>query len=657
MLSVACTDDVTSLVKAEVRAAHWHAADSDPCNPVAREWDCTLPYPSDWFRQSVEGPEKWRMRLPDVALPHKVDGGQAIDLPAFATLDGFAVGSQIAVRIPGGVDPKDLLAPYRADKSLKADELAASVQKGHTTLIMEAGGQVLVPHVAEIDPRPDNPDDRLLILRPLRPLAFGRRHIVVLRKAGLHRADGSAIARPKGMQALIDSAAPATEPLKSLHAWYAKAVWPSVAKAGVPRADVLLAWDFTVASQTSVQGDLLRVREVVQAALATAPVAIKVTSVQQAPEPHVARRIHAELQAPSVMTSCEPGARLFRNDSGEIAQNGMCPVPCVIVVPPSVDAPGAAAARPKQVGRIVQYGHGFFGSREEAQGGHVAEFSDQLGAITVGLDWWGMSKNDFAVVVDDLVQKPWQALRFTERVNQAMANQLTLARAAKTTLADLPELQRDGKPIFDPKHVYFYGNSQGHILGGVYVAVALDVDRALLGVGGAGFGHMMARARPFADFRSMIDIVSGSPAQTQRVQLLMVSGFDRIDPLAWAQRLQPDAKGKFALPVLLHTGIGDAQVPNLASHVHARALGAVHLQPAPRPIFGLKPHAGPVTGHALVEFDFGVPTPDALPTPGDEGNGVHEGVRRLKAAIQQADAFFQPSGAIAHTCSGACDPE
>jgi hypothetical protein len=108
----------------------------------------------------------------------------------------------------------------------------------------------------------------------------------------------------------------------------------------------------------------------------------------------------------------------------------------------------------------------------------------------------------------------------------------------------------------------------------------------------------------------------------------------------------------------MQIGIGDAAVPNLASHLHARALGLSYLQPAPRVIAGLAMADAPFDGSAIVEFDFGVdPLPGIEAIPPTSDNEVHEGVRRLEVAKEQLDRFLQPGGSIEHTCDGVCDPE
>jgi hypothetical protein len=110
--------------------------------------------------------------------------------------------------------------------------------------------------------------------------------------------------------------------------------------------------------------------------------------------------------------------------------------------------------------------------------------------------------------------------------------------------------------------------------------------------------------------------------------------------------------------LLMQIGIGDAGVPNIASHLQARSLGLSLLQPAPREVPGIDTIDAPHDGSALVEFDFGTdPLPGITATPAGTDSEAHEGVRRLPAAQEQVDRFLRPGGLIEHTCEGVCDPE
>jgi len=308
--------------------------------------------------------------------------------------------------------------------------------------------------------------------------------------------------------------------------------------------------------------------------------------------------------------------------------------------------------------RVVQCGHGFFGGREEVVNGVVPKLADKMGAVGVAVDWWGMSLADSVVLLSDLVQTPSEGLRFVERLHQGMVNQAALTWASRGGLWQLPALRRDGQALTDGQQVYFYGLSQGHILGGVQVAFNPWLDRAALGVGGAGFGLMMSRAAPFNTFAAMLEAAGGSPAAAARIMLTMIGPLERVDPISYAAHVRADTwpGSPPERRILMQVGIADTQVPNLASHVHARALGLPLLSPSPRPVWGLASAPAPAAS-AVVEFDFKTPALDATGPGGDNANPVHDAQRYLAASIDQIDRFFRPFGVIDQTCSGPCDPE
>ena len=86
---------------------------------------------------------------------------------------------------------------------------------------------------------------------------------------------------------------------------------------------------------------------------------------------------------------------------------------------------------------------------------------------------------------------------------------------------------------------------------------------------------------------------------------------DRIDPITYADReaLERAAAARSgSRRVLLQVGLGDAQVPNAGSYLHARALGVKLLMPSPASVFGLESVTAADGASALTLFDFGIDT-------------------------------------------------
>lgn len=376
------------------------------------------------------------------------------------------------------------------------------------------------------------------------------------------------------------------------------------------------------------------------------------TDVRDDVDANVARRITGTLRVPLFLESDQPGALLARDEEGRVRRNGDAEVPFTLQIPRSVWGQSVAPVR------LLQYGHGFFGRQAEADGSFVRPFIQATRMVVLTVDWWGMSQTDAPGVLQAMAGNPGQTLRFTDRVHQGMVNQLAVTYAARTTLGALTELQDDGVRVFDPEQTYFYGISQGHILGGTYVALSPHVSRAVFSVGGADFSLMMFRARPFGMFLDAIAQTVPDALDQQKFAALTQTSFDRIDPLTYAPHvlgdLYPGAPA--SRRVLVQYGLGDAQVPNVATELHARAMGLTQQLPATWRVPMLPAEEGTVEGSALVQFDFGLPSP--LPgTVADlpaADNAVHEGVRRDDDGREQVDRFLRPNGQVEVTCDGIC---
>jgi hypothetical protein len=615
------------------------------CQPIAAEHDCMLPFPSDFFTQpAADLPSGRHVRVDAAAQPENAKGG-TIDFTQFVEADGFSPGSQILALFPSGLDESTL--------TFHTDDVTQTLEPTSRTQIIDAETGEAMLHFAEVDPRGDDPTGRALVLRPLVRLQDGKRYIVAL--SNLTAADGSRVPAPEGFRRIVARRSAGDPVLEPLAKRYEKEIFPVLAARGIPRAQLTLSWDFTVRSEQNLTRDMLSVRDMTLAYLASGKPKFEIVTVTDDPSEHVARRIDARVSVPLFLEENAPLAKLTRDADGGVRQNGMTEAEFSVFVPKSV-ATRVAGTAPA---RLMQYGHGFFGSVEE-----VADVPSRIGHekgfVVVATNWIGMSTEDRFRVVEQIVTKPGDGMVFVDRAHQGMANAIVVGALAMGDLASAAELQFSAGPAYDATALYYYGNSMGHILGGTYLALSPHIERGVLGVGGANLSNIMFRARPLAAFILFIGQVLPDALGQQKFAALGQLGFDRLDPLSYAPRvLENTLDGSPAKrEVLLQIGMGDSEVNPLAAHLHARALSIPSLAPAPRAIAGLSEVAAPHDGSALAEYDFGIdPVPGLLAIPPTDSSEAHEGVRRLEAAKQQLDAFLRPGGQIVHACSGVCDPE
>lgn len=618
------------------------------CNPLAAAWDCLLPFPSDWFQVEDDAlPSGRRVAIPENALMWREDG-QPVDLLGAHPADGFSHLPQILAVFPAGIDDSNLV--FHTGDVLKSLDVGTS-----PTVILEADTGEPVLHFAELDPLADPGASQALMLRPMVRLKNKTRYVVALRD--LKDAAGNPLDPPTGFRRVRDGQAAGHEVLGDLAERFEKDVFPMVEKAGIDRGSLQLAWDFTTGSMYNIAGDMMTVWTRSLERFSAEPPAVTVTQVTDDYDSKIFRRIDGTIRVPLFMESAEPGAALHRDEAGEVTANGEADVKFLMLVPRSV------ALRPEgdPPARLVQYGHGFFGHHDNmGELGGLYPLMQDHGFVFMVAGWWGMTDKDVPGLLEGLTSHPGESLRFSDRVHQGMVNQLALTFAARETFGHDPAFSIDGKPVYDPGSVYFYGISEGHILGGTFVALSPHIDRAVLGVGGAGISFIMPRSRSTLPFVLLLSKLMTNPLDVQKFLSLMQTTLDRIDPVTYVPHLLSDTF--LGCPeqrrVLMHLGVGDAQVPNLSGHLHARSLGLGHLQPAPREVAGLEPVDSPHDGSALVEFDFGIdPLPGIVAAPPPDATAAHEGVRRLSVVNQQIDIFLRPDGQITHTCDGVCDPE
>ncbi|MFT4979203.1 MAG: hypothetical protein ACI8S6_005113 [Myxococcota bacterium] len=598
------------------------------CDPVAAEL-CGLPFPSTFYMtEEADSPTGWRVSLGPTTLPVNAN-----DFQPSPTLwnerDGFSPVTPIMTWLPG----------LSLDGVVSHEDIDASLADGALTVVLDAETGERIPHFAELDMSHDDDSRRMLMIYPAAPMAAGHRHVVALR--GMTDTAGAPIEAGAPFAALRDGTTSDSALLEGRRSYYDEAIFPILEADGVGRDDLILAWDFVVASQECTTGKMAWIRDDLLATIGVDGPEYTITEVEEAPAEHVGRRIHGEMTVPLYTEVDKEGTLLTRGADGMPYANGTTQVPFIVVIPESV-------LSGEKVGAVLQYGHGLLGSHEEVTwGGHsyLPELADRYGYVIIAVSWTGMKEKDTGAITLMLVDQIDRFAMLPERSQQGFAEQLAAMRLITGRLSEDEAMQSaTGGSVVDPERRYFYGNSQGGILGGAYAALSPDIQRATFGVGGSPYALLLFRSADFSDFFLVFQTMFPDPLHIALWMGYMQALWDSGESAGYLNEMDKD--------VLLQVGIGDSQVTTLGAHIQARAYDAALIAPAVRPVWGLEEVEGPHVGSALVEWDYGAIEP-VENIPPDEATDTHEGPRREWAAQEQLHHFFS-TGEVINTCEGTC---
>ncbi len=609
------------------------------CNPLGIH-HCMTPWPSSAFEIEDAGTATGRrLAIPEGTLPANIDDLKAS--PAgWNAADGFSPAAPMVMAWKGGVLP-DGLPP--------ADNMDISRTAESPTVLLDMTTGERVAHFAEVDLAADRaPDSQALLIRPAARLIGGHRYAVAITDR-VRAKDGEPLDVPPGFAALRDGKHTDHELLEAMRPRFAE-VLEALDAAGVPEDDLVLAWDFTVASDAFLLADATAARDRALAALAGRTIAYEIETDEPVDDGSVIRRrISGTLDAPLLLTNGgapAPGTRLARDAAGLPEVRGFYRIPFTAIIPACAYAPGQAPVP------MALYGHGLLGSSGETAGGAQRTTAAELCMVFVGTDLRGMSTMDLSAVARALNELSFADEVF-EVVTQGIVNHVALARAMRTSFADT--LFVDGaRRLVDPARVHYYGLSQGAIFGTAILAYEPTIARGVLGVGGANYSMLLDRS---ADWPTYQAILNGAYPDLLDVTLavsLFQMRWDRVEGAGVAHVVTAGAPtGVPPKQVLMQVAVGDEQVPNLGSWWQARTMGLPVLGPSPMTPWGLPLRAGPLaSGSALVLMDGGAPPVPTGNVPPAE-TGMHDLTRNQPAARRQIKEFFA-TGRIVNECAGAC---
>ena len=789
---------------------------------------CLLPFPNNHFTKAVASNDTGiQVNINPLAPPRNI-AGRPVDVSDQNRADGFSPGQAILLRVPGldldqtanarpvprlgkpGAGQASGVAAQAMSNSLRANsaiiiwdatakkrhlvwaeidnnrtrytpcdlpgpvqtvaELADSAELASAIQTFRDGcngaAKPLVSLVDGVDPTSD-PGPALMI-RPGINFEEGHRYIVALRD--LRDANGDVIASTAGFSLCRDTS---DSPLRAIpvvgkRCGELDAIFAELeSEAAIERKTLYSAWDFTVASERSLTGRMLAIRD---ATLKGKLPSFAIDSVQDNAfnagkddcttagntDNCIARVIKGKITVPNFIDKAQlpadqlsalpnlPLGPLSTSDLGsgtldrqiggrfyygiENPFPGPYDVPKPFPLQPTVDVPftchipraafsGSTTATDNasydvRPSRVSLYGHGLFGSQNEVGQGQLRRFSNEHNYTFCALDWVGMSGAGDVINALTLLLDMSNFPTLSDRVQQGILHFVAMGRLLKDPnglITDSAFQAPDGRPLIDNRDIFYDGNSQGGIDGGVVVAVSPDIHRGALGVPGMNYSTLLQRS---VDFDGYARVYYPSYPNTIDQQLtlgLVQMLWDRAENNGYAQHLGdgvstvmldgqpitlgepnhtlPDLDGQPLPPknVLLHPAFGDHQVSMTTAEVMARTIGAdnvdVYYQrvakcaagdvsfcvidrnafladryPDTEPYFGLplsmpsKAGYGDGMGSAMIVYDGGkTPTPPADNTPPFAGEDPHEYPRNSISARCQKARFMRTDGRIIYT--------
>jgi hypothetical protein len=634
------------------------------CDPLAPSY-CGFPYPNDyWTVQDPSTPTGKRLALSAEITPVN-DMGVGSDPGPLNQADGFSPGLAAMTHMPGATSA-GLPTPVTIEASLEDDS---------PTVILDTVTGRRVGHWAELDqylvrakernlaghehPRftvPREPDElleeRTLFIRPAIRPEDARRYILAIRN--VMDESGTPLPPSPGFQALRDGT-PSEDPDVERRRAHFEDIFGRLEAAGVPRDNLQLAWDYTTASRESTTRWMVHMRDEALANYSNGvPYRIDVMA-SDVEEAHTACRLEVTFDMPLYTTHGSAGSTLNFGPDGMPQQNGTFEYAAALIVPLSAQAEPAP---------LVLYGHGMLGFKEEVVLGFQG-YANQANLAMFALDWIGFAAADVVPLVQYLSQGDVSNFRvIAERMHQGFLNFLlamrTLSREAEggpATLLNETLATACGGAQIDGSRRYYFGGSQGGILGANIMALSTDVVRGVLAVPGQPYNILNNRSVNFDRFSEIAYPRYYWNALDMQMNLALIQGlWDRAEPTGYSKYIRSNM-----LPntpqheVLLQVSVGDHQVADLGAHIMARTIGAVNLAPAYREIWGIDTVSGPHEGSGMIEMFFGNDQ-----TPIENVPPWSDPVRDPHSRAHEVDVFvdivrrFMDDGVIENICDGYC---
>lgn len=676
---------------------------------ILNDVECLLPFPSARYLVPADTRTGVRVQYPAGALPGLP---LPLDPVPFGGQDGFSPGVQVLMHFPGGVDPA-LSGASRLLPETRTHDTTSLSRHSPTLLLDASAGMKPVLHWIERDSRAAagaTPEREVLFLRPAETLKAGHRYVVAMR--GLVHSDGTPVEAEPAFAALRDRR-PSDIPALEARRAGSEELFRLLARRGVRRSELVLAFDFVVQSDEDLTGALLAMRDqafdwlaaqdddtftVFPLAAPGTPDDVSIERDCSAPGERTWRQLRGRFQVPLFLSS-DPllqsllGGRLVDADGdGRPEPQGVMEAPFAITLPCAVLDPATPPLRP------ILTGHGLFGN-----GRSVVDAPQGFGALELAnggpdflriagaTDWLGLSSNDFSAsdpIVSFIVQavlfRPNDFGTLPDRLRQGMTNALVLARMMKEGRfnADPAFRTPDGRGVFaEPaEELDYFGISLGGIMGTLFAATSPDVRNVALDVPAANFSVLIQRSTAIGLIDFALAFLNPDPMIQALFFGLAQELWDSAEPVGYLRRITRDPlPGSGAPKDLLYTVAEfDGVVANPASEIAIRSLGLPNLYDARADagssvddLPGIPDVPGPLSRDArhfvgaTIWADAGMYGDGSDPAllafvPPLENRSVpsscdpHGRTLSIPAVVRQITTWLD-EGVIDHFCDGRCD--
>jgi hypothetical protein len=614
----------------------------DACNPLGGS-ACVTPWPSSLYeKDDATTQTKRKLAIPKGALPKNFDGIE-VNPEMYNDQDGFSYAAPAMIAFETGVDGSSLM---------NAKQIEMSVTAASPTVIIDMSTGELVHHFAELDARePDKIASQALYIRPAKLLKPATQYAVAIKKT-LKAKDGSDLPISEGFQAILDGEETNHEALERIRPRF-KDIFAKLEAKGIAKEDLVVAWDFTTRSRANVQNDLYYAREAALAAMGenAANLSFKIDSDTVPGDTRFARQIHGTFTAPMFLTmeGYGPNVELRRDSQGRPTPMGTYDVPFSALVPQC--ALDANAPVP-----VIEYGHGLLGdAKGQVSSGGSRAAGAEICAILIGTDMRGMSAPDVPNVALALNDNNMSGLVFDVLV-QGMINHVILVQLAKTKMAaELFVKPNNGPSMVDPSRIYWYGISQGGIMGTTVCGIDPEIKRCVIQVNAINYSMMLERSLDWPTYRTTLIGAYDDPLIVALMLNLMQNEWDRTEPVSVADVITGEGfPGTPPKQVLMQVAIADDEVPNVASEHAMRSMNIPIITPSPHIPFGVEQAATAPSG--AVWYDYGLASTIPLTNTPPPPNDVHSQIRNKKATTEMMKKFYA-EGVIQNLCTApnGCD--